>query len=301
MAPSRTKPATGLLSGRPLPTSFLNSVLNALPSPHTRRSYARGIADLYAYAEGRPITSELLLEWRMTLAGTKSTKTVNLRLTAVRSLINTAQRQRLIDPQTAWELLEIGGLSQRGVRMGNWLTDVQLRRLLSVPNRKTLRGARNYCILAIFAGCAIRLDELAQLDLATIQQREGRWVLADLVGKGGRVRTVAIPAWVKQAIDGWVRLAKIKEGRLIRQLTLKPEGLSSEGIHDIVTKAAEKIGAPGVGPHDLRRTSAKLCREAGGDIEQIQAMLGHEKLETTQLYLGTVQNLKEAVNDLLVF
>jgi integrase len=301
MAPSRSKSAAAFLSGGNASQKLVDSVLNALPSPHSRRSYARGIADLFAYAEGRPISPELLLEWRMSMAGAKSTKTVNLRVTAVRALIQAAHRQRHIDAQQAWELLEVGGLPSRGVRMGNWLTEPQLRRLLSVPNRKTLRGARNYCILAILAGCAIRLDELARLDLDTIQQREGRWVLVDLVGKGGRVRTVAIPVWVKQAIDGWVRLAKIKEGRLVRQLTLKPEGLSNEGIRDIVTKAAEKTGVKNFGPHDLRRTCAKLCREAGGDLEQIQAMLGHANIETTQHYLGTIQNLKNAVNDRLSF
>jgi integrase len=106
-----------------------------------------------------------------------------------------------------------------------------------------------------------------------------------------------VPTWVKQAIDGWTKAAKITEGRLIRQLTLKPEGLSTDGIRGIVQKAAEKIGVKQFSPHDLRRTCARLCREAGGDIEQIQFMLGHADLRTTQRYLGTAQNLRGAVND----
>jgi integrase len=185
----------------------------------------------------------------------------------------------------------------RGTRVGNWLTIDQTRRLLNLPNRKDRRGARNYCIFALLAGCALRVNELAALDLGTVQQRDGRWVLADLPGKGGRVRTVAIPAWVKLAIDNWLRQTKIREGRLIRQLTLAPEGLSVHGIWDIVRKAAEKVGVRNFGPHDLRRTCARLCREQGGDIEQIQAMLGHASINTTQRYLGTVQNLRNAVND----
>jgi integrase/recombinase XerD len=50
---------------------------------------------------------------------------------------------------------------------------------------------------------------------------------------------------------------------------------------------------------DLRRTCAKLCRKAGGDIEQIQMLLGHASIQTTERYLGTEQNLATAVNDAL--
>ena len=50
-------------------------------------------------------------------------------------------------------------------------------------------------------------------------------------------------------------------------------------------------------PHDLRRTCAKLCRKAGGDLEQIQLLLGHASVQTTERYLGTEQSLVSAVND----
>ncbi len=53
-------------------------------------------------------------------------------------------------------------------------------------------------------------------DLKAIQQREGRWVISDLKGKGGRVRTVAIPMWVKQGIDAWTVAANLESGRLLR-------------------------------------------------------------------------------------
>jgi integrase len=297
MAAPRTKPATGLLSRGSVPTSLILSTVKAQASPHTRDSYARGIARLLAFLDGRGLTLALLQEWRLEMMRELSASTVNQRISAARALIRQANRAGLIDQAEAWELLQIEGVPMRGVRNGNWLTLDQLRRLLAVPTKKNLRGARNYCILALLAGCALRLDELTTLEVATLQQREGRWVLIDLVGKGGRVRTVAVPGWVKAAIDNWIRQAKITEGRLIRQLTLKPEGMSSHGIREIVQKAAALIGVKGFSPHDLRRTCAKLCREAGGDVEQIQAMLGHASMNTTQRYLGTTQNLRYAVND----
>ena len=52
-----------------------------------------------------------------------------------------------------------------------------------------------------------------------------------------------------------------------------------------------------IAPHDLRRTTAKLCRAAGGELEQIQLLLGHSSVQTTERYLGTKQDLVHAPND----
>jgi integrase len=280
-----------------IPRALIFSVVQGLPSPHSRKSYRHSIEAMYAFAAGRPVTLALLQEWKIALAMTKSTATVNARIAAVRRLIQEAQRTGFLGTEEAFELLQIDGMPMRGVRQGNWLTLEQTRRLLAVPQRKTLRGARNYCILAVLVGCALRLDELAGLELPTLQQRDGRWVFADLVGKGGRRRTVAVPGWVKAAIDNWTRAAAIREGKLVRRLTLAAEGMSTEGIREIVQKTAQVIGAGKVSPHDLRRTCAKLCRDHGGELEQIQEMLGHADISTTQKYLGTVQRLAVAVND----
>src|SRR5215469_15670672 len=65
----------------------------------------------------------------------------------------------------------------------------------------------------------------------------------------------------------------------------------------IVTKYARQTGLVNkLAPHGMRRTCAKLCRESGGDLEQIQFLLGHASIQTTERYLGSRQNLKEAVN-----
>ena len=67
----------------------------------------------------------------------------------------------------------------------------------------------------------------------------------------------------------------------------------------IVLKYAKATSLGRLSPHDLRRTCAKLCRKAGGDLEQIQMLLGHASILTTERYLGTEQNLTTAVNDAL--
>ena len=146
---------------------------------------------------------------------------------------------------------------------------------------------------------------MAELDVKTIQQREGRWVLADLEGKGRRIRTVAIPMWVKQGIDAWTAAANITEGRLLRPIRkggkIDGDFLSDWAVWSIVEQAAKQIGIEHFGAHDLRRTCAKLCRKAGGDLEQIKFLLGHSSIQTTERYLGSEQELQIAVNDNLGF
>jgi len=60
-----------------------------------------------------------------------------------------------------------------------------------------------------------------------------------------------------------------------------------------------RAGIQGLAPHDLRRTCARLCHLAGGELEQIQFLLGHASVETTERYLGCKQKLRNAVNDQL--
>jgi integrase len=67
----------------------------------------------------------------------------------------------------------------------------------------------------------------------------------------------------------------------------------------MVREYAAELDFGKLAPHDLRRTCARLCRESGGALEQIQLLLGHGSIQTTMDYLGTKQNLAEAVNDRL--
>ena len=111
-----------------------------------------------------------------------------------------------------------------------------------------------------------------------------------------------MPLWVKQLLDRWLAEAQIQQGPLFRTLrkggTLGPaEAVSEDLIYTLVRRSGEAIGHPDLTPHDLRRTCARLCRSAGGDLEQIQLLLGHASIQTTERYLGTKQDLVQAVND----
>jgi integrase len=277
-------------------------VLDAVQSPHSKRNYAKALDDLFAFCASRPLSRSLLMEWRAGMESL-SPSTINVRLSAVRKMIGEARKNGMLGVEEAATLTEVPNISQKGTRLGNWLTREQAKELLAVPDRSTLKGKRDYVILALLVGCALRRNELAELDVETIQQREGRWVLADLEGKGRRIRTVAIPIWVKHGINAWMTAAGIEDGRLLRSISksgrINRETLSDWAVWSIVEQSSKQIGIEHFGAHDLRRTCAKLCRKNGGDLEQIKFLLGHSSIQTTERYLGSEQDIEIAVNDSL--
>src|SRR5260370_1213679 len=68
-------------------------------------------------------------------------------------------------------------------------------------------------------------------------------------------------------------------------------------VWHIVKESARSIGVAKLAPHDLRRTCARLCHASGGELEQIQFLLGHASVQTTERYLGCKQRIRSAVND----
>ena len=99
-----------------------------------------------------------------------------------------------------------------------------------MPDRSKLKGKRDYVIIALLVGCALRRQEFATLKIEDIQQREGRWVIIDLRGNGGRIRTVAVPIWVKVGIDAWISAAKFEKGRLLRLLRNRASSLQTNWV-----------------------------------------------------------------------
>jgi integrase len=149
-------------------------------------------------------------------------------------------------------------------------------------------------------GAGLRRSELASLNLEHIQLREGRELIVDLNGKGGRIRSVPIPPWAITAVCRWQAAAGITEGALFRSVTrhghVASRRLSPQAVFAIVKTYADKLRLA-VSPHDLRRTFARLAHIGQAPIEQIQLSLGHASAVTTEIYLGIQQNLHDAPCD----
>lgn len=253
--------------------------------------------------EARPgFTKATVSAWRAALeARGLGSISINVRITAVRKLAVEAADNGLLAPELAAGITRVKGAKSVGVRVGNWLSVQQAQKLLNAPDVTTKKGLRDRAMLAILLGCGLRRSEVAALTLKHIQQRDNRWCIVDLIGKHGRVRTIPVPTWVKVAIDAWTAAAGLTEGHVLRPVgrgsRVLGERMTEKVVWQLLQPSAVAAGVPGIAPHDLRRSCAKMCRAAGGELEQIQLLLGHASVQTTERYLGTKQDLVHAPND----
>jgi site-specific recombinase XerD len=282
-----------------------SAVLDSLRSPESKRGYQHAIDEFVQWYCSEPRLSfnktvvtryRIHLENRQLAAGT-----INGRLAAVRRLAYEAADAGLLSPELAAGIRRVKGVKKLGVRLGNWLSSEEARCLWQAPDPTTLKGKRDCAILAVLLGCGLRRRELADLTFAHLQRREEHWAIVDLVGKGGHIRTVPIPDWVKSKVDDWTAEAGLSSGKLFRCVCRAGkwwgDGVTERLVWHVVKHYAQKLGFTGLAPHDLRRSCAKLCHSAGGELEQIQFLLGHVSVQTTERYLGCKQRIRGAVND----
>lgn len=226
---------------------------------------------------------------------------INLRLGAVRRLAYEAADCGLLSPDLAAGIRRVKGVKKIGVRLGNWLTAEQSQTLWQGPNGDRLKEKRDRALLSTLIACGLRRHEAVDLDFSHVQQREEHWAIVDLRGKARHTRTIPMPTWVKEVGDYWLQAANISSGKLFRRVHKMGKawgnGLTEKAVWHVVRQYAAKAGIEKLAPHDLRRTGARLCRAAGGELEQIQFLLGHVSIQTTERYLGCKQRIRGAVND----
>ena len=276
-------------------------VLKGISNPNTRSAYETGLdrfLNWYQSENKTGLNKSIVQEYKTTLDDSGlSPATINLRMCAVRAWVVEAMDNSLLDPVIGAGILRIKGVKSEGVRTGNWLDKKQAQAVLDNKDITTPKGLRDRAIIAVAVGSGLRRSEIASLKVEDIQQRESRWVILDIIGKGGRVRTVPIKSWVKEAVDQWLIEADISEGLIFRAVRkggqVIGESMSSQAVQDVIVKYG-KISA-----HDLRRTFAKLAHVGGCPVDQIQISLGHKSLLTTERYLGVRQDLTSAPCDFL--
>ena len=282
------------------------AVLNSLGTPASRRVYEYAIDQFIAWYCSEPrlaFNRIVVVRYRMFLESRHlAANSINQQLAAVRRLAHEAADSGLLSPELAAGISRVKGVKQLGFRSGNWLSAAQSSEVLKHACGSTMRAKRDYAMLAMLFGCGFRRSELVGLELDGIQMRQGHWAVVDLIGKGGHIRTVPIPAWVKTALDQWIRAASVTEGRIFRGVAKTGKvwgsGVSQNVVWYVVRSCCRRAGLERIAPHDLRRTCAKLCHDSGGELEQIQFLLGHASVQTTERYLGCKQNLGHPVNDL---
>jgi len=238
-----------------------SAVLNSLASAESRRSYEYAIRNFVQWYCSEPrlaLNRIVVTRYRIGLEQLHlAPSTINQRLAAVRRLAYEAADAGLLSPELAAGIGRVKGVKNLGVRLGNWLTAEQGRAIVDAPQRGDPRGKRDRAILAVLLGCGLRRSELVHLTMEHVQQREHHWAIVDLVGKGGHVRTIPMPEWVKTRIDDWTEASQTASGRVFRSInksgTVWGVGLTEKVIWNVVKRFAKAVGMEKVAPHDMRR------------------------------------------------
>ena len=226
------------------------AVLDSLRSAESKRGYRHAIDEFIQWycSEPRLLFNKLVVtRYRISLESHGlAAGTINGRLAAVRRLAYEAADAGLLSPELAAGIRRVKGVKKLGVRLGNWLTADEGRRLWQAPDPGTLKGKRDRAILAVLLGCGLRRRELADLEFTHLQQREEHWAIVDLIGKGGHIRTVPMPDWVKATVDAWTREAELMAGKLFRCVCRAGkcwgDGVTERVVWHVVKQYARKLG-----------------------------------------------------------
>ena len=238
------------------------AVLNSLTSQDAQRGYRHAIdefVDWYCSEPRLAFNRIVVLRYRSHLESRRlAPGTVNLRLGAVRRLAYEAADCGLLSADLAAGIRRVKGVKKLGVRLGNWLTAEQGQALWQAPDRERLKGKRDRALLALLLACGLRRHEAVALTLDHLQQREEHWAIVDLMGKGGHVRTVPVPDWVKSELEVWLAAAGIDRGRLFRRVNKVGkawgEGMTVKAVWHIVKESARIIGVV-----SAARPASDLC------------------------------------------
>lgn len=276
----------------------------------TVESYAHYLARFAEWMEGRGINScenieeEHILQYRQYLNrldnghGEKLAKnTQNYHIIAVRSWLKYLNRKGFdtLSPDKI-------DLAKTGDRRIQFLEPDELGRILQQPNSETLPGLRDNALLATLFSTGLRVSELASLNRDQINLERGEFAV---IGKGRKERIVFLSENARDALAHYLNkrtdednavFIRFKdpvpeeEQRLDRSLRLTPRS-----IERIVQRYAKEAGVvKKVTPHTLRHSFATDLLMNGANIRDVQAMLGHANLNTTQIYTHvTNQHLKD--------
>jgi len=283
-------------------------MMNGPMAESTRGRYSRKLRTFLAWWEqnGRQqLTAELVNEYagQMRQEGFPA-HDIGHSLTAIKKLAQAAALRRWIDAIDLEGINSVKGPRVHATRTFNWLTEEQMLEVMKQPDRTTLKGKRDYVVIGLALYCGLRAEEIGSVRFEHIQERDGRPVLVNLIGKGDKPRSVPMPVWLFQAIQEWVDASGITDGYICRSMPTRYHVLRETRIGridawDIVKKYTKMAGVPAVTTHDLRRTFGRVARDNGVELDQIQQSYGHSSVNTTTRYIGGNQKFKNAPCDAL--
>lgn len=278
-------------------------------SPNTCRAYQADITLLADSLESKlgpdQVDPDHVREWLAGLHGDRSAATLGRRLAGARAFFRFLQREELIalDPTAGIPAPKLPKRTPRPLSVDDCfaLTDPNTVPATRGPEqpRQRLARLRDHAIVELLYGTGIRVGELAALDVRDIDLHSGE---VRVMGKGSKERVVPIPEKAREALAIWLDVRR-RPGVLAEPLFIvlrrnhepEPRRLSARDIR----RGLERRGRAGglgdrVHPHRLRHSYATHLLDMGADLREIQELLGHASLSTTQKYTAvSVEHLRQ--------
>jgi tyrosine recombinase XerC len=257
-------------------------------SPHTLRAYAGDLVDLSSTVEAKgpvPAADVDVLALRRHLSHLQgqglSVRSVARKISAIRALFRWLAEEGRISTNPAAALR----VPKRGRPLPKFLSRDQVDRLLAAPAADDWTGLRDRALLETLYSTGARVAEAAGLSLADVDLREG---VALVRGKGRKERVAGLGRPAVAALRAYLDATTAQGRRRHRDAVfLNREGgrLSIRGIARALDRHARRVGLPaGTSPHVLRHTFATHLLEGGANLREVQEMLGHASLGSTQVY-----------------
>jgi len=195
----------------------------------------------------------------------------------------------------------------KGQKAHTWLSQKEVKRLLSLPDTRKPIGRRDRIALGLCVAAGLRREEAVTMQFADIERLPKKDTFRTIInvrGKGSKNRTVPIRETLAKGIEAWGNEIGDESGFVLRSLgrgNRLGDSLTAVSLFRIVAKYGKQMGKPELAPHDLRRTYAQLGYEAGVPITQISTLLGHASIETTVRYLNLDLDLETTVSDFVPY
>ena len=179
-----------------------------------------------------------------------------------------------------------------------YLTDDEIDALLNVPDQTTWLGRRDYTLILLAIRTGLRVSEIISLRLSDITLSTGAHIRC--FGKGGKERSTPITKKTASIVKSWIAKCKLNEDDLVFT-NARRSMLSRDGFRYILNKHIKRtsdtcgtLKKKRISPHSLRHTTAMQLLQSGVDPMIIAIWLGHESVETTQIYIKADLKMKES-------
>jgi len=190
-------------------------------------------------------------------------------------------------------------LPKKGLKLPNFLSLNEVKKLIDAPDKKTPTGLRNAAMIEMSYAAGLRVSELIHLKVQDINLEA---CFVRIFGKGSKERVVPIGMHAREVVDLYIKTARpmLLKNHISQFLFVARQGkpMTRQGFWKLLKKCAFQVGITRkIAPHSLRHSFASHLLEGGADLRSVQIMLGHVDISTTQIYTHVARDHLKKIHE----